>query len=71
MAKVSMAKVSTAKERPPRPDRGPSACSEVVIFPHTNIRVLRRMWGLPEYGPITAGPDGRAIGVLGEDGLAG
>jgi hypothetical protein len=52
-----------------RPDRAVSAQAEVVVFPRTNIRVLRRLWGLPEYGPLVAGPDGRAVGALGEDGL--
>jgi len=43
--------------------------SEVIVFPRTNIRVLRRLWGLPEDGPIVAGPDSRAIGALREDGM--
>lgn len=47
------------------------AAREVIVFPRTNIRVLRKLWGLPEYGPLVAGPDGRAIGALGEDALVG
>ena len=43
---------------------------EVIVFPRTNIRVLRRLWGLPEYGLLVAGPDGRAIGAL-DEGVAG
>jgi hypothetical protein len=41
--------------------------SEIVIFPRTNIRVLRKMWGLPEKGLLIAGVDGRAIGALSGD----
>lgn len=52
-------------------ERGERRAPEIVVFPRTNIRVLRRLWGLPEYGPLVAGPDGRAVGVLGEDALAG
>ena len=45
--------------------------SEVIVFPRTNIRELRRLWGLPEYGLLVAGPDGRAVGALGEEAAAG
>ena len=40
---------------------------EIIIFPRTNIRVLRRLWGLPEHGLIIAGPDGRAVGARRDD----
>jgi hypothetical protein len=48
-----------------------SASSEVIVFPRTNIRVLRKLWGLPEFGLLVAGPDGRAVGALSEDTRAG
>jgi hypothetical protein len=48
-----------------------SVSPEVVVFPRTNIRVLRKLWGLPEYGLLVAGPDGRAVGALGDDTVAG
>lgn len=54
-----------------RPAEGKTAggvpASEVIVFPRTNIRVLRRLWGLPEYGLLVAGPDGRAVGALSDD----
>ena len=40
---------------------------EIIMFPGTNIRVLRRQLGLPEYGLIVAGPDGRALGARADD----
>jgi hypothetical protein len=52
-------------------ERSERGVPEIVVFPRTNIRVLRKLWGLPEYGPLIAGPDGRAVGVSGEDALAG
>jgi hypothetical protein len=52
-------------------DGRPNASPEVVVFPRTNIRVLRKLWGLPEYGLLVAGPDGRAVGALGDDAVAG
>ena len=44
---------------------------EVIVFPRTNIQVLRRLWGLPEYGLLVSGPDGRAIGARRDDGSVG
>lgn len=58
-------------DRPAGSERSAAAAPEVIVFPRTNIRVLRRLWGLPEYGPLIAGPDGRAVGASGEDALAG
>jgi hypothetical protein len=51
-------------ERPARSGAVLVDPSEVVIFPRTNIRALRGVWGLPEDGLIVAGPDGRAVGAL-------
>ena len=63
---------------PFQPNRDPSPASgqtsagrEIIVFPRTNIRVLRRLWGLPEYGLLVAGPDGRAIGARGDEGSVG
>ncbi len=47
------------------------AAREVIVFPRTNIRALRKLWGLPEYGLLVAGPDGRAVGALNDDALVG
>jgi hypothetical protein len=55
----------------PRPQRDQSQGAELIVFPRTNIRVLRRLWSVPEYGLLVAGLDGRIIGASGEDGLAG
>jgi hypothetical protein len=55
------------EKTPPRAADNRGGGSEVVVFPRTNIRVLRKMWGLPEYGLLVAGPDGRAIGAVAED----
>ena len=53
---------------PAAPARTAAAASpEVIVFPRTNIRVLRRLWGLPEFGLLVAGPDGRAVGALEHD----
>jgi hypothetical protein len=49
------------------PDDRPNVRPEVIVFPRTNIRVLRKLWGLPEFGLLVAGPDGRAVGALSED----
>jgi hypothetical protein len=38
-----------------------NSVSEVIVFPRTNIRALRRMWGLPEYGLLVAGPNGTLV----------
>jgi hypothetical protein len=56
----------TAQVGLPRPQRDHSQGAELIVFPRTDIRVLRRLWSVP-----IAGPDGGAIGMLGEDGLAG
>jgi hypothetical protein len=53
------------------PDDRANVSPEVIVFPRTNIRVLRKLWGLPEFGPLVAGPDGRAVGALSEDTRAG
>jgi hypothetical protein len=60
-----------AKDRSARGDRRDREGSEIIVFPRTNIRVLRRLWGLPEYGLIVAGPDGRAIGARRDDASVG
>jgi hypothetical protein len=54
-----------------RPSGPPPQGREIVVFPRTNIRVLRRLWGLPESGQIVAGPDGRAIGARRDDASLG
>ena len=59
------------QDRPTGSVRSDAAPTEVIVFPRTNIRVLRRLWGLPEYGPLVAGPDGRAVGALDEGARAG
>lgn len=59
------------KGRPAISKPAEAAGSEVIVFPRTNIRALRRLWGLPEYGALIAGPDGRAVGASGGDALAG
>jgi hypothetical protein len=51
-------------QRPLRSQTTSGDASEVVVFPRTNIRELRKLWGLPEEGLLIAGPDGRAIGAL-------
>ena len=61
----------SARETSAAPEDRRDSSPEVIVFPRTNIRALRRLWGLPEYGLLVAGPDGRAVGALGEDTLAG
>jgi hypothetical protein len=55
------------EKNPPRTADNSRSGSEVVVFPRTNIRVLGKMWGPPEYGLRVAGPDGRTIGAVAED----
>jgi hypothetical protein len=56
-------------DRPAGSARGAAAISEVIIFifPRTNIRVPRRRWGLPEFGPLIAGPDARPVTEFASD----
>jgi hypothetical protein len=54
--------------RSPSDDR-PNVSPEVVVFPRTDIRVLQKLWGLPD--SLTAGRGGRAVAASGDDTVAG
>ncbi|MEA2818213.1 MAG: hypothetical protein QOJ86_217 [Bradyrhizobium sp.] len=50
-------------------DDRPNVSPEVVVFPRTSIRVLGKLWGLPQHDSPVAGRDGR--GESGDHILAG